>query len=165
MFLLFCCFQCPRSGGGTAPAKLHTLTLGDKEQVIPDLFEVLIEEGEEAEPAVLVRPDEGRQIPSHRGGGGEAPGVDEFETLLREVHQDMPPLVGRDLKVPRQVPRRKHGALKVFGVGPFVSLDPGQVLRVVDELRGRRRVEAILGYSDTFRSVEPNEGYWRAPQV
>src|SRR5919199_2664339 len=94
------------SGRAPVPAELHTLTFGDEEQIVPDLFEVLVEKGEQAEPAVLVRPDKGRQVSYHGAGRGEAPGVGELEALLREVHQDVPPLVGRHLEVTRQVSRR-----------------------------------------------------------
>ncbi len=46
-----------------------------------------------------------------------------------------------------------------------MGLDPGEVLGVVNKLRGRGCVEAVLGHLDTFGGIKPNKGNWRAPQV
>jgi hypothetical protein len=40
-----------------APAKLDALTLGDEEQIVPELAKVLIVEGQYAESTVLESPD------------------------------------------------------------------------------------------------------------
>jgi hypothetical protein len=47
----------------------------------------------------------------------------------------------------------------------FVSLSTGKVLSIVDKLRGRRRVDALLSHLNAFRGVEPYKGNWRTPQV
>ena len=83
------------------PAELYTLALGYKEQVVPDLLEILIVKGQYAEPAVFVSPDKRCQIPNHPSPGRKPPGVRELQTLLPKVHHDAPPLVHRYLEVTR----------------------------------------------------------------
>src|SRR5215204_964482 len=152
-------------GSGSAPAELYTLALGYKEQVVPDLLEILIVKGQYAEPAVFVSPDKRCQIPNHPSPGRKPPGVRELKTLLREVYYDVPPLVRRHLEVAPQALCREHSVLQIFSIGPFVGLDPGEVLGVVNELRGCGCIEAVLGYPDTLGGIKPNKGNWRAPQV
>src|SRR5918995_3035270 len=105
------CFWSRLLSGAPMPTELHALALGNKEQVVADLSEILVEERDYAEGTVPVSPDERRQVSDHGSGGSHAPGVGELETLLREINHDVPPLVGRRLEIPGQVPRREHGAL------------------------------------------------------
>ena len=78
----FCEF-CNRPGSGArlrpslrhalAPPELDALALGDEEQVVPQRVQVLVVDGDEAEAAVAVGPDERRQVPRDPVPRAEAP--------------------------------------------------------------------------------------------
>src|SRR5215212_5166771 len=153
------------SGGRPTPAELQALALGYEEQVVAQRVCVLVIDGHRAEAAVAVGPGERREVAHDRGLGGHAPAVGEPQALPREVEGYPPPLLGRELEVAGEPPGRDHALLKVPRESPLVGLDPGEILRVVHQPRGRRQVGPALRDNHSLRGVEPNERDRRAPEV
>src|SRR5215203_1143181 len=154
-----------RSGCGPAPPELDAHPLGDEEEVVAHGADVLVVEGDNAEAAIAVGPDEGCEVPDHPPLGVEAPGVGELQPSPREIQGDPPPLICRDLEVPGQMPCWDHGVLQVLRKGLLVGLYPGKVIRVVHRLRGSRRIQPALRDLRALGGIEPDERDRRAPQV
>src|SRR5215203_4519264 len=83
------------------------------------------------------------------------PQASASQASLRKLEGYAPPLVRRDLEVAWQPTCRDHGVLQVLREGPFVGLDPGEVISVVNRPSGSRCVQAILRNLYSLRRVEP----------